>query len=674
MCPQLTPPITATRPVTDILHGIAVCDPFRWLENQRAPRTRVWLKEQSAYTRAYLDPLPERPATRQRVAELLAVDTLSDPWKVTDRYFYLKRHAHREQPVIMMRQRDQDTVLVDPQETDATGATALGILAISADARWMAYSVRKSGRDSCSVEFLDIELRKTTKQGLPEGFCRGVAFATDRHCVYYCHQTAGSNGFRHAVYCRDLGDDRQHQEIFCGGDDPLLRFTLLASPSGKRLGYCKRYPVHPARLDFLVHDVASGAPTRLVLEQISGRFVPFLLEDRLVALTDWKAPNARVVSIDLDSPEPERWRDIVPESNSRIDQITLTRNAILLTTITDLATELRVFDFSGESLATISMPSPGTASLFPCRADTDAIFYRCSSFDRAPSIHSYHPGTRTQALWDRSPVPFIPSSMKIELVHYPSKDGLAIPLWLVSPAKRRPGPLPTVLTAYGGFANSSTPQFSATAAWLVEQGCLFAVAGLRGGSEFGESWHQAAKKEKRQTAVDDFLAAAEWLTSQGCSDPSRLAIAGGSNAGLLVAAAFTQKPELFRAVICLTPLLDMVRYPLFDSAYKWIGEYGSPLIEREFHALLHYSPYHAVKSGTGYPAVLIISGDADTRCNPMHARKMTARLQASTTSEHPILLDYSDARGHQPVQPLSRRIEALTDRLAFLSHELALGV
>ena len=236
------------------------------------------------------------------------------------------------------------------------------------------------------------------------------------------------------------------------------------------------------------------------------------------------------------------------------------------------------------------------------------------------------------------------------------------------------GPLPTFLTGYGGFGSCVTPRFTAFATFLIEQGLLFAVPALRGGSELGEQWHRAGKRENRQNSFDDFIAAAEWLISEGRSARGRIAIGGGSNAGLLVGAAITQRPDLFRAAICLGPLLDMTRYHLFDFAAGWAEEYGSPEDEQDLHSLLAYSPYHRVQDGADYPAVLLISGDADTRCNPMHARKMAARLQAANRSEHPILLDYKPDWGHTPVQPLSAKIEALTDRLAFICHELGIHV
>jgi prolyl oligopeptidase len=672
------PPYSLVEPVTDILHGVPVVDPYRWLEEQNSPRTRRWLEEQGAYTRAYLDALPGRNSTRKRVEELLAVEAISEPWKVGGRYFYLRRRASSEQPAIIMREGDsgEEVVLVDPTKRDPTGATAVGILNISSDGGLLAYIVRTAGTDSCAVEFFDVDRQQTLQDQLPHGFCRGLVFTPDDKGFYYSHEVVGATPPScRAVFRHIFGtDSQQSTEIFFGGDDPNLRLILLASPSGRKLGYCKLFRTDPKRIDFLIQDIASGTPPRLIVEQMQGIFAPFLLEDGLLALTDWQAPNGRVVKIDLDCPEARNWRDLVPESASRIRSIAVVGESIFVTSVKDLATHLEVFDFSARKLRVISLPSLGTASLFPSRRDSDTIFLRFTAFAQPPSILSHQVGTGEQEPWAHSQVQFDPSSIEIHQIGYLSKDRVKIPMSLVfQKGRRTAGTFPTFLTGYGGFGNSITPQFAAYATYLVERGCLFAVANLRGGAEFGEAWHLAAKRHKRQTAIDDFISAAEWLLAEGYAQPDRLAIGGGSNAGLLVGAALTQRPDLFCAVVCLGPLLDMVRYHLFDSAGKWVDEYGSAEIESDFQNLLRYSPYHGVKEGVAYPAVMLLSGDADTRCNPMHARKMTARLQAATSSGHPVLLDYQPAWGHTPVQPLTRRVEALTDRLAFLCHELKLS-
>jgi prolyl oligopeptidase len=320
------------------------------------------------------------------------------------------------------------------------------------------------------------------------------------------------------------------------------------------------------------------------------------------------------------------------------------------------------------------VPLHGTVNLLNRTTTTDKLFYSYGSISKPAGVYCYDPQKKEVLTWDEANLSFDPSIIESEEVVYTSGDRTSVPLLLAArKGLLRSGPLPTFLTGYGGFGSCVTPQFTAFATFLIEQGFLFAVPALRGGSELGEQWHRAGMRRNRQNSFDDFIAAAEWLLEEGRAKPGRIAIGGGSNAGLLVGASITQRPDLFRAAICLGPLLDMTRYHLFDLAAGWADEYGSPDDEQDFHSLLAYSPYHRVQDGVAYPAVLLISGDADTRCNPMHARKMAARLQAATR-EHPVLLDYNVTWGHTPVQPLSTRINALTNRLAFVCHELGVPV
>jgi len=576
-------------------------------------------------------------------------------------------------PTIAMREGEsgKETILVDPNDQEMGTATSVAILSISADANLLAYSVREGGQDFCAVRFVDILARKHLNDVLPRGFCRGLAFSPDNRGFYYSHEPCtGTRSHQRAIYWHELGTNSGDAEVYVGGWDRKLRLLLVSSPSGRRLGYCKVFLTDPRKSEFLIHDIASGARPRAIVEQFEGLFVPFLLENDILALTDWEAPNHRIVRIDPKNPGRCNWQSVVPECESRIQSLAVTGQLIVVAYTRARSTRLETFDLSGNRQAEIPLPCEGTASLFPCRSDTDTIFYRSSSFTHPPSIECYRVQTREQGTWSESQLQIDPSSIQAEQVSYASSDGTPVPMLLVSQkGRRRTGPLPTFLTAYGGFGKSIAPQYAVYSRYLIEQGCLLAIANLRGGAEFGEAWHLSAKRRQRQTAIDDFVAAAEWLVSAGYAQPDRLAIGGGSNAGLLVGAALTQKPNLFRAVICLGPLLDMLRYHLFDSASKWTDEYGSAENASDFQALLGYSPYHRVKDGISYPAVLFVSGDSDTRCNPMHARKMVARLQAAANSSA-ILLDYQAEWGHTPAQPLARRIQALTDRLAFLAHEL----
>jgi len=668
-------------PVIETLHGVEVTDPYRWLEDQNSPRTRAWLEEQTAYTRAYLDAIPGREQIRARVRELAALKQVtSEPWNIGDRYFFLKHYKNKEQPVIVMRNGwfGDETILVDPALRGTGTSTAVAISGISEDGRFLAYCVRQGGTDYSALEILDMERNAVLTDGLPKGFCTGFVFAPDGSGFYYSHREVNDpRPNYHAAFWHRFGTDRsQDREVFEAGDEPNRFLGILHSPEAKLLAYVVFSIGKVRRTSIYLQDtVSQPAKPNLLLQDVEGTFVPFFVRAQLLAYTDVAAPNFRVVSIDVAEPDPTNWHDVVPESDRRIQGIGVAGDQIFVTRIDGFSTKVEAFDIDGKPKQGIMVPSYRTVDLLNRTTATDKLFYSCTSISEPSLIYCYDARRRATTSVDEAYCPFDPSIVASDEVVYTSRDGTSVPLLLAAREDLlHSGPLPTFLTGYGGFGSCATPRFTAFVTFLIEQGFLFAVPALRGGSELGEQWHKAGMRENRQNSFDDFIAAAEWLVRQGWSTSGRIAIGGGSNAGLLVGAAITQRPDLFRAAICLGPLLDMTRYHLFDFAAGWAEEYGSPEDEQDFNYLHGYSPYHHVQDGADYPAVLLISGDADTRCNPMHARKMAARLQAANRSEFPILLDYKPAWGHTPVQPLSTKIEALTDRLAFVCDELEVHI
>ncbi len=681
MSPVLEPPpLTPIDPVTEVLHGIEVTDPYRWLEDQHSPSTRRWLGEQGAFTHTYFDSLPEREVVRQRVSELLSVPSISDPWNIGYHYLFLKRLKDGEQPSIVMREGlfGNETVLVDPALRATGGSTAVAIAAISHDARFLAYSVRQGGTDYSATEILDIERNTVLPDRLPDGFCTGLAFAPDASGFYYSHREVHDPrpNYRVVVWHRFGTERSEDREVFFAGEEPNLFLGILHSPEANFVAYVVFHTGKHHRTSVHLHSMQPGTVPKLLLHNIEGCFVPFFVRGQLLAYTDLAAPNFRIVCINIANPDPAQWCNIVPESDRcRIQQFAVAGDQVFVTRIDRFSTRIEAFGLDGARKEDIAVSSRGSVNLLNRTNATDKLFYDYTAISKPSTVYCYDTRVQRVVTWDQPNVPFDPSVIAVEEVVYTSKDGTSIPLLLATRTDlSHSGPLPTFLTGYGGFGSCVTPRFTAFATFLMEQGFLFAVPALRGGSELGREWHLAGKRERRQNSFDDFIAAAEWLLSQRRSAPGRIAIGGGSNAGLLVGAAITQRPDLFRAAICLGPLLDMTRYHLFDFAAGWADEYGSPDDEGDFRALFAYSPYHRVQDGIAYPAVLLISGDADTRCNPMHTRKMAARLQAASTSGHPILLDYKPAWGHTPVQPLSTKIEALTDRLAFICQELDVQV
>lgn len=672
-----TPPRTASEPVADILHGVPVADPYRWLEDQDSPRTRGWIEEQTQYARAYLDSIPGRADIRKRIREFLAVETYDSIRRAGNRYFFRKRLPDQEQPCICMREgvEGEDQILLDPAHRKTGKYTAVKPLRVSPDGRLLLYEVKEGGERSATFECLDIANRKALSDVLPRGYLRGFAFAPDSRSFYYVHEPVeAARPFHRAAYHHVLGTAfHEDREIFDAGDDEKIRLCLTAD--GTRLGLVVYRFLEKTRTDFYLAPFESHEPPEIVIEDADYSFGPRLIPGKILAITDRDAPNLRIVELRPGNNGQPEWLDVVPESVNRIGSWIVGDERIFVTYIHQTATRVAVFDFAGRKAGEMPIRNDETVRLSGGWHEGGELLIEVESLTRPISIFQYSANSGKRTLWAKKTIPFDSADYRRCQVWYTSRDGTRIPMCLMGRRDVLDGGVhPTVMTSYGGYGVAMTPRFSVFVAFLAERGCLFALPSIRGGSEFGARWHNAAKRHNRQTAYDDFLCAAEWLVNTGRSTPERLAIFGGSNSGLLVGAALTQRPDLFRAVVCIAPILDMLRYHLFDGAHIWKDEFGTADDSDDFSALARYSPYHRVRDGVAYPATMIVSGDADRNCNPLHARKMTARLQAATTSDCPIFLDYNTFRGHSPVLPLSERIEALTDRMAFLCDQLQLSI
>jgi prolyl oligopeptidase len=671
------PPYSPVEPVTEILHGVPVTDHYRWLEDQNSPRTRAWIKEQTRYARTYLDSIPGRDIIRKRIREFLAVETYDSVLPFGSRYFFRKRLPDQEQPCICMRDGadGEDQVLIDPADLGSSKYTGIKPLKVSPNGRLLLYEIKQGGERTGTFELLDIESRKKLPDALSRGYLRGFAFAPDGNSFYYVHDAVDSkHPFYRAVFHHELGSSFSEDcEIFTAGEGEQLRLHLISGRD--RLGFLVYRFLEKTYTDFYLWPCESQSEPEMVVANAEYSLGPLLLPDRIVAITDRNAPNLRIAEVNPGRNTEPGFVDIVPETDTRISQWVVAGNRILVTYIHQTKTRVVVFDLSGKRIAEIPIGDHETVRLTASSPENEEVFLEAECFTKPISVFVYSPKSRVRSLWARRKIPYNSSNYTSTQVWYKSKDGTQVPMFLMGRHDvLESGIRPTIMTSYGGYGVSMTPQFSVFVAFLAEQGCLFALPNIRGGGEFGIEWHNAAKRRRRQTAYDDFLSAAEWLIKEGRTTPDKVAIFGGSNSGLLVAAALTQRPDLFRAVVCMVPMLDMLRYHLFDGAHVWREEFGIADDPDDFEALARYSPYHHVRDGVTYPAVMFVSGDADRNCNPLHARKMTARLQAANASSYPVFLDYNRFRGHSPVLPLSERVKALTDRMAFLCDQLKLSV
>jgi prolyl oligopeptidase len=674
----MAPPYSPIGSVTEILHGVRVTDPYRWLEDQDSARTREWLSAQHKYARSYLDAVPGRDRIRERIRELLDVEMCDSVQKVGQRYFFRKRLSRQEQFCLYFRDGADgvDQLLIDPAERGTGPYTAVKPLRVSPDGRLLLYEVKEGGERTGTFELLEIETRTKLPDCLPRGYLRGFAFAPHSDSFYYVHECpSAKRPFYRAAYRHVLGTSFDTDvEVFSAGEDEKLRLHIV--PGAEQLGLMVMRFGERTLTDFFLLRMGEECNAEPILRNAAYKFGPWFLKDgRILAITDHDSPNFRIVEVRSRPGREPEFVDVVREGDAVIQNWAVAGDRIFVSYLRELKSEVEIFDLSGSRIGRLPLEPSSTIRLLGNVGDADELLFEQESFTAPMKVYRHSLATGEVNPWAERLVPFKSREFTHTQVWFMAKDGTRIPMYLVARQDVLDnGSHATIMTSYGGFGVSMTPQFSVFVAFLMERGCLFALPNIRGGSEFGMAWHEAAKRRNRQVAFDDFLGAAEWLIASGRTAPNELAIFGGSNSGLLVGAAMTQRPDLFRAVVCMVPMLDMLRYHLFDNTHVWKEEFGTADDPEDFPALLRYSPYHNVHDRTAYPATMIVSGDSDQNCNPMHARKMTARLQAANVSESPIFIDYSPHRGHSPVLPLTERVDALTDRMAFLCDQLNLTI
>lgn len=664
------PPASRRNDVVEVMHGVSIHDPYRWLEDQNSPETRAWINAQNAYSRSVLDKLPGRDAIARRLGELMKVDSIQVPMERDGRYFFRRRRADQDLFVIYMRQgaTGKDEVLIDPHPMSADHSVSVDIHGLTPDGSLMAYGIRRGGADETEIHLLDITTRKPLPDVLPAARYFDVSFLPDKSGFYY--SMMGKNA-PHVRFHR-IGSDPAHDpEIFGKGYGATNIILARVTEDGRYLILHVLYGAAADKTEVFYQDLGRKGPIQPLIHGINARFFAAPGGDHLYVWTNWKAENGRVLDIDLLHPGQERWREVVPQTADVIDDFDAAGGKLLVKYLHDVSSQIRVFQPDGKPAGKISFPTLGTVSSISGHWQGRDAFFDFSSFHVPPTIFRYDLSSGSQSEWARENVPVESSKFELKQVWYRSKDGTRVPMFLLSrKGLKLDGSNPVLMTAYGGFDISMTPRFSPEAVVWVEHGGVFALPNLRGGSEFGEQWHRAGMQEKKQNVFDDFFAAAEWLIQNHYTSSSRLAIEGRSNGGLLMGAAMTQRPDLYRAIICGYPLLDMLRYQKFLVARFWVPEYGSSDNAEQFKYLYGYSPYQHVKKGGKYPAVLFETGDSDTRVAPLHARKMTALMQWANASGNPILLHYDTTEGHSEGRPVGKRIQDNTDELSFLFWQL----
>jgi prolyl oligopeptidase len=666
----------------EVLHGETIPDPYHWLEHGDDPRTQAWTAAQNALTQRLLGAFPGRERIKARLDELLSIGALSAPEPVRGRYFYQRRDGRQNQPVLYVREgrSGTDRVLIDPNELDPNGTTALDWFYPSEDGRLLAYGISENGSEQSVLQVLDVESGGLLPDRIPRTRAADLAWQPDGRGFYYTRYPApgevpeGEEHYHRAVFEHRLGTDPATDPLVFRPAEKEHWPGVGLSPDGRWLviGVARTFD----QTDLYLQDLATGSAPVAVAKDLPATFDGVVVRGRLYLRTNLDAPTYRLYLVDPERPARDGWREIVPpRPDAVLESVRVTGSALALSYLERASSRLRLADLEGGAIREVPLPTIGSLFGVSGEWDGEELFYGFTSYTVPPTVYRLDLGTAATELWRRVEADLDPAQYEVAQVSYPSADGTAITMFVVSRTGLvRDGGNPVYLTGYGGFNISMTPAFSRSLLLWVERGGVVAIPNIRGGGEYGEAWHQGGMLGRKQNSFDDFIAAAEWLIRENYTRPERLAAAGGSNGGLLMGAVLTQRPELFAAVVVQVPLLDMLRYHRFLIARLWIPEYGSAEDPEQFRWLRAYSPYHHVRDGTAYPAVLLATAESDTRVDPMHARKMTARLQAATGSDRPVLLRLEARAGHGAGKPLNKVLDELTDTWTFVFWQLGVEV
>jgi len=665
----------------DDYHGTKVADPYRWLEDTDSAETRAWVEAENKLTFGYLEQIPARALIKDRLTKLWNYERYSAPFKRGTRYFYTHNDGLQNQSVYFWTAslNGGPKMLLDPNTLSADGTVAVNAAAVSDDGRFFAYGLSAAGSDWQELHIRDVE----TGRDLPD-VLKWVKFSTaawkkDGTGFYYARydepkpgsSLRDANYFQKLYYHRLGTAQTEDKLIYERPDNKELGFGPHISDDGRYLIiYVSQGTDRRNRIYYL--DLKSNGGVVRLLDDFDASY-RFIDNDGPVFYlrSDLEAPRGRVIAIDTRHPERKNWTTIISAAAERLEGVSLVGDRLIARYLKDAHTEVRIFDMKGRLRSTLALPGLGTANGFDGRREDQETFYSYTSFTTPATIYRYEIKSGKSTVFQQPKVDFDPAAFETRQVFYASKDGTRVPMFITAKkGLNLDGTNPTLLYAYGGFDISLTPDFvPANLVWM-EMGGVFAQPSLRGGGEYGDAWHQAGMKERKQNVFDDFIAAAEWLIANKYTSPPHLAISGRSNGGLLVGACMTQRPDLFGATLPGVGVMDMLRFHKFTIGWGWTSEYGSADDPALFPAIYRYSPLHNIKPGTQYPPTFIVTADHDDRVVPGHSFKFAATMQADQAGSAPILIRIETRAGHGGGKPITKRIEEVTDEWTFLVQSL----
>ena len=680
----MTYPATRRTNQVDVYHGVTVADPYRWLEDDNSPETKAWVEAQNKVTFAYLEKIPQREAIRNRLKQLWNYERYSVPFKEGGRYFFSRNDGLQNQSVLytMPELDEQPRVLLDPNLLSRDGTVALAGMAVSHDGNLLAYGISVAGSDWEEWKVRDIRTGLDTGDDLKWVKSSGASWLKDRSGFFYSRfdepteaaKMTAANYFQ-KLYFHRLGTPQSADKLIYHRDDHKdWGFAGDVTDDGHYL-IISVWQGTDRRNRVFYMDLKQ--PTAKVVELLNDFDAQYSFIDNDGPVfwfrTDLDAERGRIIAIDTTKPERANWREVIPQSAETLTGANVVNNSFICTYLQDAHSQVKIYSLSGGFLRKVELPGIGSVGGFDGKRGDTETFYSFTGFTTPGIIYHYDLKGGVSSIFRSPKVDFNPAHFETKQVFYTGKDGTRVPMFITSKKGiRLDGHNPTLLYGYGGFDISITPAFSAANVVWMEMGGVYAVANIRGGGEYGEAWHQAGMKLKKQNVFDDFIAAAEWLIANGYTSSNKLAISGASNGGLLIGACETQRPDLFGACLPQVGVMDMLRFNQFTVGWGWTSDYGSPENADEFHALRAYSPLQNVRPGTKYPPTLILTGDHDDRVVPAHSFKFAATMQAAQAGEAPVLIRIETRAGHGAGKPTSKSIDEAADKWAFLAKALGM--
>lgn len=684
--PSLAYPPTHKVSQVDNYYGVEVADPYRWLEDPDSEETQAWVEAQNQLTFGYLEEIPARDRLRERLTKLWNYEKYGIPFQEGERYFYFKNDGLQNQSVLYTLKALDDTpvVLLDPNKLSEDGTIALSGLAISEDGKRMAYGLSTSGSDWQEWKVRDVETGQDLTDQVRWVKFSGASWTHDNQGFFYSRydepnqktKLEAVNYFQKLYYHRLGTPQAEDILIYERPDQKDWGFNGGVTEDGRYLVISVWLGTDPRNMVFYKDLSQPDAPVVELINTFEADY-SFIDNDgdRFLFRTDLNASRSRVIAIDLKRPDRGNWQEVIPQAAETLEDVSILNQQLVAVYLKDAHNQVKIFDLQGNFIRQVDLPGIGSVGGFGGKKQDTETFYSFTSFTTPSTIYRYNMITGESTLFRQPQVDFNPDNYEIEQVFYQSTDGTRVPMFIVhKKGLVRDGSNPTLLYGYGGFGVSLTPSFSVSLLVWLEMGGIYAVPNLRGGGEYGEEWHQAGTKLKKQNVFDDFIAAAEWLIEHKYTSAKKLAISGGSNGGLLVGACMTQRPELFGAVLPAVGVMDMLRFHKFTIGWAWTSEYGTPEDPKEFQVLYAYSPLHNLKPGTAYPATLITTADHDDRVVPAHSFKFAAALQAAHRGHAPVLIRIETKAGHGAGKPTAKVIEEAADKWAFLVRTLGINV